>query len=81
VRLKLKKRTEERVRGFSKGKEATRIGETSNFAVDFDGYERLVILYGKEVPKECNFKLAFNESETKAIIELLAKARALFHDY
>jgi hypothetical protein len=61
-----------------KWKHVTRIGETSNFVVDFDGNLRLVIMYGKEVPTECQFKLAFDESETMAVIDLLKQARTFF---
>ena len=39
-----------------------------------------VIVYGKEIPELCAFKLAFNESETKAMADLLAKAKAYFKE-
>jgi hypothetical protein len=76
-----RRRTEEMVRGFSRWEWVKRIGETSNFVVDFDVRERLLFVYGKETSKGCPFKLAFNESETTAVIDLLVKARSLFHVY
>lgn len=76
-----RRRTGEMVRGFLIRKQVTNItniGETNNFVVDYDRHERLLIIYGKETPKECPFKLAFNESETTAIMDLLVKAKAFF---
>jgi len=72
-------RTSVMVRGFLNKKPATRIGETANFAVDFDSHDQVVFVYGKEIPKECPFKLGFNEIETTAIIDLLEKAKGLFN--
>jgi len=66
------------VSGFLNRRPAIRIGETENFAVDFNGHEQIVLVYGKEVPKECPFKLGFNEIETTAIINLLEKAKVFF---
>jgi hypothetical protein len=74
-------RTEEMVRGFSRWEWVKRIGETGSFVVDFDVRERLLFVYGKETSKGCPFKLAFNESETTAVIDLLVEARSLFHVY
>jgi hypothetical protein len=74
-------RTTDLVRGLLKWKPAVKVGETNNFAVDFDRSEKLVLVYGKETPKECPFKLAFNESEIDAILDLLAKAKAFFQAY
>lgn len=48
-----------------KWKGDTRLGETDHFIVDFDGEERLVIVYGKEVQGECRFKLAFDRDDVK----------------
>ena len=56
----------------------TPVGETNKFSVDFNRREKLVLIYGKDIPEECPFKLAFDESETKAVIELLTKAKAFF---
>jgi hypothetical protein len=52
----------------------TRVGETSNFAVDFNDKEKLVVVYGKEMPNGCPFNLRFSQSETVAIYHLLEKA-------
>ena len=71
-------RTKEMVDGFLKFKQVIRVGETKNFIVDFDRQEGIIIIYGKEIPELCAFKLAFNESETKAITELLVKAKTHF---
>lgn len=73
-----RRRTEERVRDFLRFKRVTKIGETESFFVDYDPQEGLIIIYGKEIPKECPFKLAFNERDTTAIIDLLVKAKAFF---
>ena len=54
--------------------QTTRVGETSYFAVDFNDKDKLVILYGKEIPNEHPFKLKFSESETVGIYRLLGKA-------
>lgn len=75
------RRTEEMVRGFLNWKPIVRVGETDSFAIDFDHKEKLVFLYGKEIPKEFPFKLAFNENEISAIIEQLAKVRAFFQEH
>jgi len=54
--------------------QTTRVGETSCFAVDFNDKDKLVVVYGKEIPKECPFKLEFSQSEAVAIYRLLRKA-------
>ena len=69
------------VRGFLRWQPSTSVGETSNFSVDYDRKNKLVLVYGKEIPRDCPFKLAFNESETSAVIELLTKARTLFREH
>ena len=71
-----KSRLVEMVKGFKRFEQVIRIGETKGFVVDYDRQENLVIIYGKEIPKLCAFKLAFNESETKEIADLLLKAKA-----
>jgi hypothetical protein len=71
-------RTKEMVDGFLKFKQIIRVGETKNFVVDFDSQEGIVIVYGKEIAELCAFKLAFDESETKAMTELLVKAKTHF---
>ncbi len=68
------------VRGFLKWNPITRVGETTNFAVDFDRSKRLVLIYGKEIPQGCSFKLAFSESETDAITDLLVKTKPYFRE-
>lgn len=75
-----RERTQETVRSIARRKQITKIGETNGFVVDFDSHERLVIVYGKETPKECPFKLGFNKSETTAMINLLKKAKAFFYE-
>ena len=67
----------EKAKAVMEKEEVTRIGEGKNFIVDYDGNQKLVMVYGKET-SECKFKLAFDESETTAIINLLVKARTLF---
>lgn len=76
-----RERTERMVKSIMKRKQVSRIGETSNFVVDYDDNERLVMVYGKDVPTECQFKLAFDESETRTVIDLLTKARTFFQGY
>ncbi|MEX2721342.1 MAG: hypothetical protein Q6362_008040, partial [Candidatus Wukongarchaeota archaeon] len=71
-------RTTEMVNGFSRFKSVINVGTAKSFVVDFDRKEGLIIIYGKEIPKECPFKLAFNERDTTAIIDLLVKAKAFF---
>ena len=58
----------------------TRVGETSNFVVDYDSVERLILVYGKEAPTSHGFKLGFNKSETIAVINLLKQAKNLFNN-
>jgi hypothetical protein len=71
-------RTKEMVDGFSRFKPVINVGKTKNFVVDFDRKEGLILIYGKEIQEGCPFKLAFNENETKAIIDLLAKTKDYF---
>jgi hypothetical protein len=52
----------------------TRLGETDHFIVDFNGKERLVIVYGKEVPVGSSFKLGLSLGQAIGIRELLKKA-------
>jgi hypothetical protein len=54
--------------------QTTRVGETNCFAVDFNDKDKLVVLYGKEIPEESPFKLRFSMGETVAIYRLLGKA-------
>jgi hypothetical protein len=75
------RRTEEMVKGFLKWTPTVAIGETSAFAVDFDQRDKLVLIYGKEIPRECQYKLAFKEVELSAIIDLLSKAKAFFNQH
>jgi hypothetical protein len=75
------RRTEQMVTGFLRWNPVVRVGETDNFAIDYGKKERLIFIYGKETPKECPFKLAFNENEVSAILEQLAKARAFFQEH
>jgi hypothetical protein len=69
------------VEGFLRWNPLVRVGETDNFAIDYDKKDRLVFVYGKETPKECPFKLAFNESEISKLLEQLARARAFFQEH
>ena len=75
-----KLRNKAMVDGFSRFKHVINVGTTENYVVDFDRKEGLIIIYGKEIPTECPFKLAFNEHETKAIIDLLAKTKGYFDE-
>ena len=52
----------------------TRVDETNNFAVDYNDKDKLVVLYGKEIPNECPFRVRFSLSETAAVTRLLGKA-------
>jgi len=54
--------------------QTTRVGETSHFAVDYNDKDKLVLVYGKEIPEGIPFKLGFSQSETVAIYRLLGKA-------
>ena len=62
-----------------KKKPVTRIGETSNFIVDYDSVEGIVLLYGKEASKSHGFKLGLDKSETTAVINLLKQAKNFFN--
>ena|SRR4030067_832189 len=66
------------VRGITKTNCPVRIGATDNFVVDYDDTHRCILVYGKEIPADCRFKLALSESETTAVISLLKQARAFF---
>ena len=57
-------------------KDVTRLGEGKSFAVDYDGIQRLVIVYKKET-SEFQFKLAMDQNEVTAIINLLMEARTM----
>jgi len=59
-------------------KGTTRLGETDHFIVDFNGEEKLVIVYGKEIQAECRFKLAFDKYDTRRMVYLLKKAYDFF---
>ncbi|MGA3290220.1 MAG: hypothetical protein ABSD42_08295 [Candidatus Bathyarchaeia archaeon] len=59
-----------------RGKPYIRVGVTNSFIVDFYPQDRVVVVYGREIPLSCPFKLRFSMSETKAIIPLLQKAKA-----
>ena len=72
------RRLQEMVRGFEKFNPVSRIGETENFIIDYDCAKKIVLVYGKEIPAECHFKLGFDESETCSIINLLVKAQPFF---
>jgi hypothetical protein len=61
-----------------KKKPIARVGETGNFAVDYDSNERLILIYGKEAPTSHGFKLGLDKEETKGIINLLKQAKTLF---
>ncbi|MGD0029471.1 MAG: hypothetical protein ABSC91_11090 [Candidatus Bathyarchaeia archaeon] len=61
-----------------KSKGITRVGETDNFIVDFDGEKKLVIVYGREVQAECRFKLAFDKDELIQMVDLLKKTYDFF---
>jgi len=60
-----------------KKKRITRIGETTNFVVDYDSTESLILLYGKEAPTSHGFKLGFDKEEAAAVINLLRQAKTL----
>jgi hypothetical protein len=66
---------EQMVKGLTKRKEVTRIGETGNFIVDYDSDQKIVFLYEKNSATECPFKLAFSKDEIDSIASLLFKAR------
>lgn len=56
--------------------ENVRLGKGQSFVVDYDGSQKLVMVYDKG--SECQFKLAFDEGEVAAVVKLLLKARTLF---
>ena len=49
-------------------------GKTEDFIVDFERQNKLISIYGKEIPYDCAFKLKVRISETKTLIYLLEKA-------
>ena len=51
------------------------VGVTNNFIVEFNCQDKLIDIYGKDFFVGCQFKLRFNISESKTIINFLAKAR------
>ena len=51
----------------------TRIGETARFIVDFNGEDRLVTVYGKDVPVDSGFKLTLTMSQAIGIRDLMMK--------
>lgn len=57
-------------------KEVMRIGEEQSLVVDYDGNQSLVMVYGKGT-SEFPFKLAFDQNEVTALINLLIEARTL----
>ena len=61
-----------------KKKPITRVGETSNFIVDFDNTENLIVLYGKEAPTLHGFKLGLQKKEVIAIINLFKQGKSFF---
>lgn len=68
----------EQAKAIMGNKQVTRIGEKNSFVVDYDGTQRLVMVYRNETP-ECQFKLTFDESETMKVISLLKKAKNFFY--
>jgi hypothetical protein len=62
------------------GNQTTRVDETSYFAVDYDDKDKLVLVYGKEIPEGIPFRLGFSQSETVGIYRLLGKALATIGD-
>ena len=73
-----------KARNMMGNKLVTRIGETNNFVIDYDGNQKLAMLFENPTQKFqfnlqlCPIKLGFNETETTAVINLLLKARSLF---
>ncbi len=57
-----------------KRKPIVRVGKTSNFVVDYDSTERLILVYGKEAPISHGFKLGLDKNEATALINLLKRA-------
>ena len=52
----------------------TRLGETNYFALDYDDKDKIVALYGKEIPKDSSSRLKLSFNETVAVYRLLGKA-------
>jgi hypothetical protein len=52
----------------------TRVGETNYFSLDYHDNDKVVALYGKEVPKDSPFVLKLSLNETVAITRLLGKS-------
>jgi len=54
-----------------------RVGETERFIVDFDSQDKLIAIYGKEIPVGHHFKLKVRISQTRDMICLLEKAKTV----
>ncbi len=67
------------IRHSPKKKHVTRVGETGNFAVDYDSVERLVLLFGKEAQTSHGIKLGLDKNEVTAVTRLLRQAKTLFN--
>ncbi len=52
------------------------LGESEGFVLDFDRQNKIISIYGKEIPNGCQFKLKVRMSETKDLICLLEKTKA-----
>jgi hypothetical protein len=61
-----------------RAKGTIKVGETVNFVVDYDGEEKLTIVYGKEAQAECRFKMAFGKDELIRLVDLLKKTYDFF---
>ena len=53
------------------------IGESESFIVDFECRDKVVTIYGKELPFGCSMKLKVKMSETKALICFLEKIKTM----
>ncbi len=56
------------------------VGESDEFEVDFDRQNKIISIYGKEIPNRCQIKLKIRMSETKDLICLLEKAKNIVSD-
>ena len=56
-----------------------RIGETENFFADYDKSEKLLLLYGKELSKDCLFKLGVHKEEIDKLLDLILKSKEYFN--
>ena len=72
---KKKQMPKEQKSNFSAENSFVTVGESEAFEVDFDRQNKIISIYGKEVPKGCQFKLKIRMSETKDLICLLEKAK------